>query len=144
MTQSQKKPTAGTSGRKGPKPANKRVARNISAVLSLRPQGTRNNARADAAREGICKQCVNAQYCTYPKTKGRPVMFCGEFEGYPPVKTPNVSNIKDTRPVVSPSQPRKTEEPVTIFRGLCSTCENRNDCEYPKPEGGVWRCEEYE
>ena len=27
--------------------------------------------------------------------------------------------------------------------GLCPSCENRDRCIYPRPEGGVWRCEEY-
>ena len=27
--------------------------------------------------------------------------------------------------------------------GLCMDCEYRNDCTYPKPEGGVWHCGEY-
>ena len=28
-------------------------------------------------------------------------------------------------------------------RGLCCTCEDCRVCKYPKPEGGVWHCEEY-
>jgi hypothetical protein len=27
--------------------------------------------------------------------------------------------------------------------GLCPTCDFRSTCMYPKPEGGVWHCEEY-
>jgi len=27
--------------------------------------------------------------------------------------------------------------------GLCKNCEKRKTCTIPKPEGGVWRCEEY-
>jgi DNA-binding NtrC family response regulator len=34
-------------------------------------------------------------------------------------------------------------EHSTKFLGLCSNCDNRETCAYPKPEGGVWRCEEY-
>jgi hypothetical protein len=26
---------------------------------------------------------------------------------------------------------------------LCSNCEDRHTCIYPKPAGGVWHCEEY-
>ena len=29
------------------------------------------------------------------------------------------------------------------LRGLCATCALRDSCEFPKPPGGVWRCEEY-
>jgi hypothetical protein len=28
-------------------------------------------------------------------------------------------------------------------KGLCMNCANRDTCLYPKPEGGVWHCEEY-
>ena len=30
------------------------------------------------------------------------------------------------------------------FKGLCKNCKKRKTCTLPKPEGGVWRCEEYE
>jgi len=29
------------------------------------------------------------------------------------------------------------------FLGLCVNCEDRETCVYPKPDGGVWHCEEY-
>ena len=29
------------------------------------------------------------------------------------------------------------------FKGLCVNCANRHTCLFPKPEGGVWHCEEY-
>ncbi len=29
------------------------------------------------------------------------------------------------------------------FKGLCVNCANRHTCLCPKPEGGVWHCEEY-
>lgn len=28
-------------------------------------------------------------------------------------------------------------------RGLCATCVHRDDCNFPRPGSGVWRCEEY-
>ncbi|MFH0778700.1 MAG: Glu/Leu/Phe/Val dehydrogenase [Candidatus Eisenbacteria bacterium] len=34
-------------------------------------------------------------------------------------------------------------EPDTL-RGLCTTCEKDTECSRTKPEGGVWRCEQYE
>lgn len=30
------------------------------------------------------------------------------------------------------------------FPGLCRNCARLTDCTYPKPEGGVWHCDEYE
>jgi len=64
-------------------------------------------------------------------------MFCEEFEGA--TLTPK-----------KPALPRSAQEPATResghtgkLRGLCRTCERRDTCTYPKPEGGVWHCEEF-
>jgi hypothetical protein len=55
-------------------------------------------------------------------------------------------------PLPRPTDPPASAEPrpssnngdrSTKFLGLCSNCDNRETCTYPKPEGGVWRCEEY-
>lgn len=40
----------------------------------------------------------------------------------------------------SSDRPKRTGEE---HRGLCVNCANRETCLYPKPEGGVWHCEEY-
>lgn len=32
---------------------------------------------------------------------------------------------------------------MDLVRGLCVNCENRHTCEFVKPNGGVWHCEEY-
>lgn len=38
-----------------------------------------------------------------------------------------------------------TNEPDehTIARGLCASCMHRDNCNFPRPSSGVWRCEEY-
>jgi len=30
------------------------------------------------------------------------------------------------------------------YKGLCRNCKKRQDCTVPKPDGGIWRCEDYE
>jgi|GEM_PF-1098973 len=30
------------------------------------------------------------------------------------------------------------------YKGLCKNCKKQKTCKLPKPEGGVWRCEDYE
>ena len=32
---------------------------------------------------------------------------------------------------------------IDLVKGLCINCANRNSCQFVKPEGGVWHCEEY-
>jgi len=33
---------------------------------------------------------------------------------------------------------------TATLAGLCRTCVRLSDCTYPKPEGGVWHCDEHE
>jgi len=39
---------------------------------------------------------------------------------------------------------RIREEESNKYKGLCKNCKKQETCRLPKPEGGVWRCEEYE
>lgn len=39
--------------------------------------------------------------------------------------------------------PLTSEDPFHHYKGLCSNCEERATCIYPKPEGGVWHCDEF-
>ena len=41
-------------------------------------------------------------------------------------------------------RPDAEEEKSTEPKGLCRNCKKKETCTLPKPEGGVWRCEEYE
>ena len=88
---------------------------------------------------GICGQCRLADSCTYPRPDDRPVLECDEFEGYPMRAAAKVSAIKQGKASV-----KESENIVSLYRGLCSTCEKRENCNFPKPEGGVWHCEEYQ
>ncbi len=43
----------------------------------------------------------------------------------------------ESKPGLEPEQPR-------IYRGLCMNCDLRETCALPRPESGVWFCEEYQ
>lgn len=88
---------------------------------------------------GLCSTCNNASGCTFPRDPNKPVVHCEEFDsgGPSPVKTAG----KDRSP---PTQSYAAKEKDSDkFMGLCSNCENRENCTFPKPEGGIWHCEEY-
>jgi hypothetical protein len=38
---------------------------------------------------------------------------------------------------------RTAAEDSAKYVGLCVNCEHRTTCRYPKPEGGLWHCEDY-
>jgi hypothetical protein len=89
---------------------------------------------------GLCSTCKNAQGCTFPRDIQRPVLNCEEFEvdALPLAKTTGEKKSSATAPV------DYKDEDSGKFIGLCSNCDNRRTCVFPKPEGGVWRCEEYQ
>ena len=89
--------------------------------------------------QGLCLTCQNASECTFPRDSARPVWQCEEFAG--DGKAPERVSVEGIMP------PRtglvEAETALGAWVGLCKNCANRQDCGYPKPEGGVWRCEEY-
>ena len=95
-----------------------------------------------ATRSGICSTCKHAPTCCYQKDPRRPVLQCEEFEpDEPPPRE---------RPAKQASLPRSSEVgrgprkgKLGNLKGLCVDCDNRGTCMYPKPESGVWHCEEY-
>jgi len=89
---------------------------------------------------GLCFSCRNALTCTFLRDHKTPVLQCDEFDGFESFlrkpKTSSHQNIMDFK-----SNPGKKDSDGC--KGLCSICEDRKTCTYPKPEGGVWHCEEY-
>lgn len=89
---------------------------------------------------GLCSNCKNASSCTFPRDTEKPTFYCEEFEIEKPVA---ISTVGKERPQAT--EPYVTESnDSTKFIGLCNDCENRHTCVFPKPEGGVWHCEEYQ
>jgi hypothetical protein len=87
----------------------------------------------------LCSSCRHASTCTFPRDPKRPSIYCEEFEieTAPPGKT-----AKDQRSRLTEAAAAKAKASTTLT-GLCSDCENNQTCAFPKPEGGVWHCEEY-
>jgi hypothetical protein len=86
---------------------------------------------------GICAICQYAPTCIYLKAADQPVLMCEMFEGY-------VRKDNPTRILSFTSSARSAEKNSSEYVGLCASCRKRETCIYPKSEGGVWRCEEYE
>jgi hypothetical protein len=91
---------------------------------------------------GLCVNCQHSDTCIYLRNANRPVLQCEEFEiaeALPARATVNK--------ILSTSNPRSRtglEDKVsTRFKGLCKNCDNRLTCTLPRPESGVWHCEEY-
>jgi len=86
---------------------------------------------------GLCSVCANAPTCDYRRAPLQPVRECCDFE-------PETPQVPIVSPTVSPLKSIAEGENPGRYAGLCVNCEHRETCTYPKPEGGVWHCEEYE
>jgi hypothetical protein len=83
---------------------------------------------------GLCATCVNASGCTFPRDPGRPILSCDEYE------LPDTLPARAFAPVI-PAPDHEDAENMEL-KGLCRQCAIRITCRYPKPEGGVWHCDE--
>jgi len=95
------------------------------------------------AHRGICATCRRAPTCAFLSKDGRVVLNCEEFTPVDPPLCPSVRSVRAAstpRPPASPADRRGREKVL----GLCASCERYDTCGFPKPEGGVWRCEEYQ
>lgn len=84
----------------------------------------------------MCSTCRHKPYCTNAKNAGGPILFCEEFEL-------EDSGAPESRDKVGRLYYYEKQEPNGLM-GLCSDCNKWRSCTFPKPEGGIWRCEEYE
>jgi len=88
---------------------------------------------------GLCSTCKNALTCTFLRDPDEPVFFCEEFE----IEKTSFIKTPVKKPLPATDAAAAKDKDSTKFIGLCSDCENRRTCAFPKGEGGVWHCEEY-
>ena len=110
----------------------------LKGVVPELEEGHREAGPAVALR-GLCTTCEHAPYCTYPRDPARPVQQCEEFDDGTEVRFEAAGRIEVQR-VRRAVEPEGQGSP---FWGLCTNCDLRETCTYPRSQGGVWHCEEY-
>lgn len=108
----------------------------LDTFFDRHPLETPRESKPAAARlHGLCSTCNSASYCSYLTGRnGQPIFFCEEFDG-------------SALPVpgrFAPESAGSSDNRHDIVMGLCANCAQLEVCRFPKPEGGVWHCEEYE
>ena len=100
------------------------------------PQYT--SGRRDDSRpyRDLCSTCNHAEACGGRSTPERPILFCEEFDTSVPVPAAEPARAESTR---SGKRQIASKRP-----GLCMNCDNAETCTTPKPEGGIWHCQEYQ
>jgi hypothetical protein len=87
--------------------------------------------------KGLCVTCNEATTCSYAKNATAPVLYCEMFDDSQPQSQEAVEKVQTS------TSPSETTVPDSDLKGLCVNCDNRHTCTFPKPEEGVWHCEEY-
>jgi hypothetical protein len=85
---------------------------------------------------GLCSTCRQGETCVFPKNPGRPFLECEEFDGLT-LPSPKALGPESGWTVL------EQDKFLGKHLGLCSNCEGRTTCVFPKPERGVLQCEEY-
>jgi hypothetical protein len=91
---------------------------------------------------GLCSTCIHAGECVNAARGKMPVVHCEEFDDrvISPLK-PAESQFTLAARTKENSHQASDNDPQ--LKGLCVNCDNRKICKHPKPESGVWYCEEY-
>jgi hypothetical protein len=84
--------------------------------------------------KGICGVCALVDSCERVKDLKEPLMTCEKLEPDPTLVSEMVEQFLES------SNPHAVS---LNHLGLCSNCDHRVNCTFPKAEGGVWHCEEY-
>lgn len=92
-----------------------------------------------ATLSGLCASCENAEFCAYRAIRGFDALYCELFTGSPSYLNGGAEN--DIRGAIG--GPHAVETLPEAYGGLCQNCARLNLCVLPKPNGGVWHCEEY-
>ena len=88
----------------------------------------------------LCSSCKYSGDCAFQKDRQKPILYCEEFE----IDTSPLEKTTEDKkpPFLAALDPEDKDSEK--FIGLCTNCNNRKTCVYPKPEGGIWHCEEYQ
>jgi hypothetical protein len=105
------------------------------------PKKVISNKRIDT---GICEICENAPTCIYKRDLKHPILNCEEFKAALPERSIYSAQRALINEINNKNNGYAGSTEDTEYKGLCANCEHRKLCIYPKPEGGVWSCEEYE
>jgi len=90
--------------------------------------------------DGLCSTCKFSSSCMFRKNQSESIHFCEEYE------QADASQIYEAKqsPRSNSAADSLIDQSSNKVMGLCSNCKNRSTCSFPKPESGVWHCEEYE
>jgi hypothetical protein len=112
-------------------------------LISLDQNFERKRKMINSDELGLCETCNYIYRCSLRKRYNQPVWQCEEFDDSDRTEEnlliDNNSGIMEVEESLNANVKTKNQ-----YLGLCSNCKNRKYCTYPRPEGGVRCCGEYE
>jgi hypothetical protein len=87
---------------------------------------------------GLCSTCNNQPTCPYRSRRGFDAQFCELFDNEVDIELATAE-----RPAARLEVGGRVNREGNL-KGLCMNCEKASTCGFPKPDSGVWHCEEYE
>jgi len=92
---------------------------------------------------GICPTCNFAAGCAHrSRNAGVAIWDCENFDDYVRL-APTEFNGGLSAVLPAPKKSHRSEFDALVYQGLCKNCDQRDECTFPRPAGGVWHCEEY-
>lgn len=91
---------------------------------------------------GLCSTCNNSSFCVYRARRGFDALFCDMFD-IRSASSVRGDGYRSAETATTDARAGDEESVTATYAGLCVNCENRENCLMPKPETGVWHCEEY-
>ena len=85
----------------------------------------------------LCSNCRNQSDCVFFMKAGEPIIECEMYECGSSSR-PRLSVVKRNLAATAAELPEEDN-----LMGLCVNCDNLKVCQLPKPQSGVWNCEEY-
>lgn len=80
---------------------------------------------------GLCSTCIHNANCTTRISFKGKILQCEEFDD---------TTFPENIPIVVKE---KQTVSYAALKGLCMNCDLASTCTFPKPETGVWNCNEY-
>lgn len=99
----------------------------------------RTMSENNTGSHSLCSSCKNGAGCSFQKDRPKPVVYCEEFE----IEAGPFAKISEKIKPLSPPSAEGNDKKTGPYNGLCTNCDNRKTCGFPKPESGIWHCEEY-
>ena len=97
---------------------------------------------ASRPHRDLCSTCSHAETCGNRSTPQRPIFFCEMFEVFAPPPAATATRLRRAATAAAARGPASQQD-AGHYKGLCVNCDSRNTCTLPRPEGGIWHCEEY-